>query len=59
MMYVPPCVLEQKAVFWLREGQRRFSAPLETLSFEQGRAYPVVLKFGTGSGEGSGAVGNE
>lgn len=44
---VPPCTLSQKAVFWLRDGSRRFTIPLERLSFAEGKLYNVTLKLGT------------
>lgn len=46
VLYVPPCVLTTKAVFWLRDGERRFSIPLEQLTFEEGVCYNVKLNFG-------------
>lgn len=44
---VPPCVLEAKAVFWLRDGSRRFSVALDELSFVEGALYAVTLNLGT------------
>lgn len=43
---VPPCVLEAKAVFWLRDGSRRFSVALDELSFVEGTLYAVTLNLG-------------
>ncbi|MCI5756786.1 MAG: fimbrillin family protein [Bacteroidales bacterium] len=43
LLYVPPCVLAQKAVFWLRDGERRYSAPLNVTTFEEGRSYPIKV----------------
>lgn len=43
---VPPCVLATKAVFWLRDGSRRFSIDLNRLEFKEGMLYPVKLKLG-------------
>lgn len=43
---IPPCVLETKAVFWLRDGSRRFSVALDELSFVEGTLYAVTLNLG-------------
>lgn len=43
LLYVPPCVLTQKAVFWLRDGERRYSATLDITSFEEGHSYPIKV----------------
>lgn len=45
-LIVPPCTLSENAVFWLRDGNRRFSVKLERLKFEEGKLYPVTLKLG-------------
>ena len=45
LLYVPPCVLTQKAVFWVRDGERRYSAKLSTTQFEEGKCYPVEVKL--------------
>lgn len=52
-LIVPPCNLDpnseggKNAVFWLIDGTRRFSIPLEFTTFEEGKLYPITLKFGT------------
>lgn len=48
-LYVPPCELEEEhnAVFWIRDGERRYSVPLNLLKFEEGKCYNVTLRFGT------------
>lgn len=46
-LIVPPCVLATKAVFWLRDGSRRFTVKLEQLTFAEGKLYPVTLRLGT------------
>lgn len=46
-LIVPPCTLEHKAAFWLKDGSRRFMVKLERLNFEEGNLYPVTLKLGT------------
>ena len=45
LLYVPPCVLTKKAVFWVRDGERRYSAKLSTTQFEEGKCYPVEVKL--------------
>ena len=45
LLYVPPCVLTQKAVFWVRDGERRYSAKLSTTQCEEGKCYPVEVKL--------------
>ena len=45
-LIVPPCTLSENAVFWLRDGSRRFSVKLDRLMFEEGKLYPVTLKLG-------------
>lgn len=44
-LIVPPCVLAEKAVFWLRDGSKRYSIALENKTFVEGKLYPVKLKF--------------
>lgn len=50
MLYVPPCVLDKKAVVWLRDGERRYSAILGITKFEEGTCYPVKVVL-SGQGE--------
>lgn len=45
-LIVPPCSLTAKAVFWLRDGSRRFTIALDQQKFEEGLLYPVTLKLG-------------
>ena len=45
LLYVPPCVLDAPAVFWIRDGERRYSAPLGVTTFEEGKLYPVTVKL--------------
>lgn len=42
---VPPCVLTANAVFWLRDGSRRYNVTLQNTTFEEGKLYPVTLKL--------------
>lgn len=42
-LIVPPCELETKATFWLRDGNRRFKVTLDNMKFEEGKMYPVTL----------------
>lgn len=44
-LIVPPCVLTDKAVFWLRDGSKRYSIALENKTFVEGKLYPVTLKL--------------
>lgn len=41
---VPPCVLTENAVFWLRDGSKRYSIALENKTFVEGKLYPINLK---------------
>lgn len=43
---VPPCVLTNKAEFWLRDDTRRFKMVLDRTTFEQGKLYPITMKVG-------------
>lgn len=51
-LIVPPCNLDpnkeggKNAVFWLRDGSRRFQVTLKQLTFEEGKLYPITLKLG-------------
>lgn len=45
-LIVPPCTLAKKAEFWLRDGSKRYKATLNTVTFEEGKLYPVNLKMG-------------
>lgn len=45
-LIVPPCTLASKAVFWLRDGSRRFKVNLDQLKFEEGKIYNISLKLG-------------
>ena len=42
-LHVPPCTLTSRATFWIRDGERRYSAQLEPTTFEEGKCYPVRL----------------
>lgn len=42
-LIVPPCELTDKAVFWLRDGSRRFKVTLNNTTFVEGKLYPVNL----------------
>ena len=42
-LIVPPCTLASNAVFWIRDGEKRYSYQLQTLTFEQGKLYPVNI----------------
>ena len=43
---VPPCVLDTKAEFWLRDDTRRYKMVLDRTTFEQGKLYPITMKVG-------------
>ena len=49
MLYVPPCKLTENAVFWVRDGERRYSAQLVQKQFEEGVSYKVTVVLGTPS----------
>lgn len=42
-LMVPPCLLTENAVFWLRDGEQRYSVPLQRKEFKTGEMYPVEL----------------
>lgn len=42
---VPPCVLPQKAVFWVRDGSKRYSVTLNQQTFVEGYLYNITLKL--------------
>lgn len=44
-LMVPPCVLTENAVFWLRDGERRFSIELGRKEFKSSEMYPVTLNL--------------
>jgi len=44
-LIVPPHVLIEKAVLWLRDGSRRYSMTLDRTTFEQGHLYNVKMKI--------------
>lgn len=44
-LMVPPCSLSQNAIFWLRDGSRRYSIPLTQTTFEPGTMYSIKLIF--------------
>lgn len=46
MLYVPPCILEQKSVIWLRDGSKRYSVALDQLEFKEGYCYNLKIKIG-------------
>ena len=58
LLYVPPCTLTQNAEFWVRDGERRYSAQLVQTTFNEGVCYKVKVVLGTptipGGGEGGG-----
>lgn len=59
LLYVPPCHLSENAVFWVRDGERRYSAKLEQTTFEEGVCYKAKVVLGTPSvpeGSGGGSV---
>ena len=42
-LIVPPCTLDSKAKFWIRDGETRYSYQLKRQTFEQGMLYPVNI----------------
>ncbi|MCR5270694.1 MAG: fimbrillin family protein [Prevotella sp.] len=44
-LIVPPCTLSDKATFWLRDGEKRYSMPLSQDVFEGGKLYQVTMKI--------------
>lgn len=64
-LIVPPCVLENNATFWLRDGSARYKATLQRTNFKEGELYPIKLTFSStpvtpdnGSGDNNGGSGN-
>ena len=44
-LIVPPCSLSSNAVFWVRDGEKRYSYQLNNKVFEQGKLYPVKIEL--------------
>lgn len=44
-MIVPPCVLTDAPVFYLRDGDKRYRMSFSRTTFEQGCLYPITLKI--------------
>lgn len=42
-MIVPPCVLNDNAQIWVRDGERRYKMPLERKEFHEGELYQVKV----------------
>lgn len=42
-LIVPPCELAEKAKFWIRDGEKRYSYTLDRQTFEQGKQYVVNI----------------
>ena len=42
-MIVPPCVLNDNAYIWVRDGERRYKMKLDTKKFQEGVLYPVKV----------------
>ena len=42
-LIVPPCTLTNRAKFWIRDGEKRYNYELQTLTFEEGKLYPVNI----------------
>ena len=42
-LIVPPCTLSNKATFWLRDGEKRYSMQLTQTTFEAGKLYKVKM----------------
>ncbi len=42
-LIVPPCTLTDKAVVWVRDGEKKWSADLSQTTFEQGYMYNLTL----------------
>ena len=54
LLYVPPCTLKENAVFWVRDGERRYSAQLVQTTFTEGVCYKVKVVLGTPTIPGGG-----
>lgn len=46
-LIVPPCMLTDNAVFWLRDDERRFKMTLDRKKFVQGKLYKITMKVGS------------
>ena len=42
-LIVPPCTLSNKATFWLRDGEKRYSMQLTQTTFEAGKLYKIKM----------------
>lgn len=42
-LIVPPCVLENNATLWVRDGAKRYKHTLERKTFKQGELYPMNI----------------
>ena len=42
-LIVPPCVLDDNATVWIRDGVKRYSYTLTRKTFEQGKLYPINI----------------
>lgn len=42
---VPPCTLSNKATFWLRDSEKRYSMTLDQTTFEAGKLYKITMKI--------------
>ncbi len=45
MLLVPPCKLTENAVFWLRDGEKRYQATLSQKEFVEGVSYKLKIVF--------------
>lgn len=44
-LIVPPCTLNGKATFWLRDGEKRYSMQLPLNEFKGGKLYQITMKI--------------
>lgn len=44
-LIVPPCTLTKNAIFWLRDGEKRYNMTLPQTTFESGKLYKITMKI--------------
>ena len=54
-LILPPCTLTEKAVIWVRDGEKRWSVPLTQTEFAQGTMYNITLNSPTSTTDDSGS----
>lgn len=45
LLIVPPCKLDEQAIFWLRDGEKRYKVKMQRTEFAEGKNYKMILKI--------------